>query len=805
MGELFRSQTMSYGQLMIPKQMVFETIEKIGELGIVQFIDLNQHEMSFKRMFSKEIKQCEEIERKIRFFNEIITKEEERKDINGLKFKRECEIVEKVTLENLTIEIEMNEEQLKESLTNCNQIESNIEKIDETLNVSYNIDYLFKDIEGIGIGALKYIIGVIDKSKYDSFTRLIWRITRGMIVIRAVDLSEFSQYKNFVLIFQGEEMEQRLITLCTSLQCKLHSSIPIDQQERVQFQSDEMGNKQQLLNLFEESTKQKREILKGLALRMNFWKELVERHKKIYFTMNMLQSESSSTFIGECWYPSDQFETITSKLSEFNNYQMLPIFTQLEIPEQLVIPTYIKTNSFTSCFQDLTNSYGTPRYQEVNTSWLNIITFPFLFGIMFSDVGHGFILLMIAILFISFQKKLQNKQMNDIILMLFDARWLLLFMGLFSMYGGIIFNEWFGFSIDIFGTAWDTNDKVHYSRSGEDNYVYPFGVDPIWKSSNNELYFVNSLKMKLSILIGVIHMTFGIILSSLNHFKFKNWLDLFFKFIPELLFMICSFGYLSFLILFKWCSPVQENAPMLVNVFLEMFQSFGKVSEQNEVLGKSQHWIQPLLLAIIIIALLILFIPKPIFLYIQLRKKRKMMLQNESIELLDQYDQNEIYENYIPQQQFIFDIENISNENENKNQQIQNVSILKTNEITNQNEENEEGNTLIEIIIYNSIHGIEFILGCISNTASYLRLWALSLAHAELSVVFLEHVFFRLIELNVFVTTFIGFGLWAFITLGILIGMESLSSFLHTLRLHWIEFQEKFYYGDGILFTPLHF
>ena len=269
--------------------------------------------------------------------------------------------------------------------------------------------------------------------------------------------------------------------------------------------------------------------------------------------------------------------------------------------------------------------------------------------------------------------------------------------------------------------------------------------------------------------------------------------------------MICSFGYLSFLILFKWCSPVQENAPMLVNVFLEMFQSFGKVSEQNEVLGKSQHWIQPLLLAIIIIALLILFIPKPIFLYIQLRKKRKMMLQNESIELLDQYDQNEIYENYIPQQQFIFDIENISNENENKNQQIQNVSILKTNEITNQNEENEEGNTLIEIIIYNSIHGIEFILGCISNTASYLRLWALSLAHAELSVVFLEHVFFRLIELNVFVTTFIGFGLWAFITLGILIGMESLSSFLHTLRLHWIEFQEKFYYGDGILFTPLHF
>ena len=115
----------------------------------------------------------------------------------------------------------------------------------------------------------------------------------------------------------------------------------------------------------------------------------------------------------------------------------------------------------------------------------------------------------------------------------------------------------------------------------------------------------------------------------------------------------------------------------------------------------------------------------------------------------------------------------------------------------------------VDIFIHQLIETIEFVLGTISNTASYLRLWALSLAHGQLAAVFIENTIMPALEAHTvggaFFGVWIGYFLWVTFTIGVLMSMDVMECFLHTLRLHWVEFQNKFYKGQGYRFVPFSY
>jgi V-type H+-transporting ATPase subunit a len=93
-----------------------------------------------------------------------------------------------------------------------------------------------------------------------------------------------------------------------------------------------------------------------------------------------------------------------------------------------------------------------------------------------------------------------------------------------------------------------------------------------------------------------------------------------------------------------------------------------------------------------------------------------------------------------------------------------------------------------EIFIHQMIETIEFVLGTISNTASYLRLWALSLAHSQLARVFFEKTIGMALESNSIVLMIVSFFVFASVTFFVLMFMDVMECFLHDLRLHWVEF-----------------
>jgi len=483
-------------------------------------------------------------------------------------------------------------------------------------------------------------------------------------------------------------------------------------------------------------------------------------------------------------------------------------------------PTHFVTNTFTFGYQEFVNTYGIPRYREANPALFTAATFPFLFGVMYGDIGHGSCLFAGGLYLLWHADANDKRKLGEIEWGLHTARFMITMMGFFAVYAGFVYNDCFSLGLDLFGSRWafaseqpEEGDVAEVSGGayGDGDTVYPFGLDPMWHVAENELLFQNSFKMKLSVIFGIFQMFMGTCLKGINALYFGNRLDFLFEFLPMVAFACSLFVYMVVLIFMKW--SINWNSRMLSATCLAPdSEGWGSADYQETVNGETGVWQecngdactpwgyvcqdgdtlvdtcpldyggtgdgcqpQALITALINIALQPGNVEEPMYAGQAGVQNCLLAVAGISVPLL-----------LCAKPYFLY-------------QEMQSRHAHSDGD-----DEDEEEHGFGEIFIHQAIETIEFVLGMVSNTASYLRLWALSLAHNQLASVFWEKLMMMGLNANWFMT-FLLYGGFAFATTGVLLMMDVLECFLHALRLHWVEFQNKFYAGDGIRFAPYSF
>ncbi|XP_076831642.1 V-type proton ATPase 116 kDa subunit a 3 isoform X2 [Brachyhypopomus gauderio] len=781
MGSLFRSEEVCLVQLFLQSGSAYNCVSELGELGIVEFRDLNPSVNAFQRKFVSEVRRCEEMEKTFSFLEQ---------EINGCLSPplsgplplpsplppapqpRELLTIEEESerLARELREVSRNRDSLRNQLSRLSQYQGVLVQTHlltatqvslRTLETTALLDN-GQDIR------LSFVAGVVHPWKAAAFERLLWRACRGFIIadfwemdekLEEEDTREMVQWRVFLISFWGNQIGQKVKKICDCFHTHTFA-YPECSEERDEILRGLQDRIVDLRTVLSQTECYMQQLLARCVCALPQWRVRVQKCKAVQAILNLCSpSVTDKCLIAEAWCPVSRLLLLQSALAEGtrkSGSSVESFYNRLPAPTSP--PTLFNTNAFTTGFQSIVEAYGVACYREVNPAvWM---------------VLHE-------------RDPKMKSSTSEMWRTVFGGRYLILLMGLFSIYTGAIYNECFSRGLSPFPSGWrvrpmnwsDDTLKENQYLSLDPNVTavfqgpYPFGIDPIWRLANNHLTFLNSYKMKMSVIIGVIHMTFGVCLSFFNYIHFGDMSSVFLVLIPELVFMLCLFGYLVCMVVFKWVAFGPHNsshAPSILIHFIDMF--LFTQNPDNPPLYKGQIVVQTLLVVLALCAIPVLLLGKPVHLYL----KHRSRVAEEQRPLVSDHCS---------------------------------INVQQGDLESGRGKENKEF-SIAEVFMNQAIHTIEYCLGCISNTASYLRLWALSLAHAQLS----EVLWVMVMRISLSWQGYVGsvvlavvFSFFAMLTVSILLIMEGLSAFLHALRLHWVEFQNKFYRGTGYRLNPFSF
>jgi len=924
-------------QLFIQSEAAHDTLQALGNLnngeGAIQFKDLNSDKSAFQRLFVSDVRRCDDMLRIMRFLKDMMAKEKGIRKIDaGSRLPTLHELHDRL------IELEKELKQHSSAFTQLQKQDNELrehsivlEKGEDWFSSAYSRGVAFtapstREDGTVEMTAMEdgmmgtrsqsmlgHIAGCIPSENVHDLSLTLFRATRGNMLLRHEDINDPFPDPNtgedvhksvFVIFFSGERSRIKIEKICDSYGATKYK-LPEERSQRDTLKNEVRDKKKDMETVLNKTREFRIRKLGDVKGNIEEWFDFVMKEKAIFYTLNMFNYDvTHKCLIAEGWCPTEDMDNIREALRKGTTMSQASVQTVINVVKSKETPpTFFRNAVFSKGTQSIVDAYGMARYQEFNPATFSFITFPFLFGVMFGDIGHGFIMALSGLLLILYEKKLAYLAKDEMFGTVYKGRYNIFLMGIFATYSGFIYNELFAVPLEIWGsTAWCSgemaDDKACASIPGTDAAKqtqkwlrtnineayshgvstgaevswepYPFGTDPGWAHTSNKLNAANSFKMKFAIIAGVIQMVAGVCTKLMNTLYFQDWVTLYWVYIPEMVFINAIFGYLCILIFTKWttnwdatfvvnnefvvsvpqrycmqdlsntpcwtppfnpsrsaipglsklpshmwcmksdaptagcavfkwkdrlivesnvfgnntlidpsifnskncessaagCVMWKQSPPSLLDSLIKMFMDIGNVPVENQIIP-GQGGLQVFLILCAVIAVPCLLLPKPYILKWEHEKQAHMGHRLE-----DEHD----------------------------------AELGPAGGHGGHGHGHGEEFDFGEEMVHQMIHTIEYVLGCISNTASYLRLWALSLAHAQLSEVFWEKTVVEIgLESADTFMLFICIGAWACFTVGVLMGMESLSAFLHALRLHWVEFMNKFYFGDGYKFVPFAF
>ena len=416
---MLRSEPMVMVQMIVQADAASETLEELGSLSSIMFTDLHEGMSVHKRQFVLQLRECDEVERCLRLMKQQMAAFGHAQDPPRPPSADEAlpalptnfPVFRRHVLDVLS--------ELKQLRASRRQLETQYERFVEHSLVLQKMELIFVQATSDSAQALApqspvdledgtprskvldHLVGTVARERLGAFERSAFRLTFGNVYFRHADIDEAAAdpltleplaRSAFVMFFHpGRNARKKLSALGDAYGVRRYN-IPHRHQERVAELSSLQASRAEMKVAIEQAQGVHESRLKVVLGQLPTWQRIAIKQRACFQALNLCSLDvTQHCLIAQCWCPASMLNATREAVRRgavHASARMESIVNVIDARKETP-PTYFRTNKFTAGFQGIVDGYGIPRYGEINPATFTIITYPFLFGVMFGDVGHG--------------------------------------------------------------------------------------------------------------------------------------------------------------------------------------------------------------------------------------------------------------------------------------------------------------------------------------------------------------------------------------------------------------------------------